>query len=109
MRDPPDRRHGLLVRTKINRAWFRCGYGNVKIVDYWVRVRVGDPPPPAVPPTGGEPRWVRATRRTAAVTPPGSADPVVASESEARETWLVDSFELVVPRYPWQKGRETGS
>ena len=75
-----------------------------------MRVRVGDPPPPAPPITDGEPRWVRATRRAAVAAPPRSvdADVVVASEPETRETWLVDSFELVVPRYPWQKGRDSG-
>lgn len=75
---------------------------------YWVRVRVGDPPPPALPITDSEPRWVRATRRAAAVTPPRSPDADAGTGSETRETWLVDSFELVVPRYPWQKDRETG-
>ncbi|MEU4763788.1 hypothetical protein AB0H12_11070 [Actinosynnema sp. NPDC023794] len=75
---------------------------------YWVRVRVGDPPPPAIPITDSEPRWVRATRRAAVAAPPRSADGGTGSEPETRTTWLVDSFELVVPRYPWQKGRETG-
>ncbi|MER5268865.1 hypothetical protein ABTZ99_42910 [Actinosynnema sp. NPDC002837] len=77
---------------------------------YWVRVRVGDPPPPALPITGSEPRWVRATRRAAVAPPPRAAAAGEAgSESETRKTWLVDSFELVVPRYPWQKDRETGA
>jgi hypothetical protein len=29
-----------------------------------------------------------------------SSDP---SDLETRKTWLVDSFEIVAPRYPWQK------
>ncbi|MEU4445085.1 hypothetical protein AB0K14_02315 [Actinosynnema sp. NPDC050801] len=80
-------------------------------MSYWVRVRVGDAPPPAAPVTDGEPRWVRVTTRgtgAAAERPAGPAS-AFPSEAETRETWLVDSFELVVPRYPWQKGRETGS
>lgn len=75
---------------------------------YWVRVRVGDPPPPAMPITDSEPRWVRVTRRAAVVAPPRAAEADAAPDAETRKTWLVDSFELVVPRYPWQKDRETG-
>ncbi|ONI81930.1 hypothetical protein ALI22I_37730 [Saccharothrix sp. ALI-22-I] len=84
------------------------GYvGYVGYAGYWVRVGVGDVPPPAVPLPEGKSRWVRATTRTAkpAVAPPSRS---AESESETRETWLVDSFELVVPRYPWQKDGETG-
>lgn len=69
---------------------------------------MGDPPPPPIPITDSEPRWVRATRRHAVAAPPRPADGEAVAESETRKTWLVDSFELVVPRYPWQKGRETG-
>ncbi|MBB5807084.1 hypothetical protein F4560_006852 [Saccharothrix ecbatanensis] len=74
-------------------------------MDYWVRVGIGDPPPPSGPLPDGEPRWVRASARAVAVTAPPSA---VRSESdtsdlETRKTWLVDSFEIVAPRYPWQK------
>ncbi|WP_158848029.1 hypothetical protein [Saccharothrix deserti] len=77
---------------------------------YWVRVRVGDVPPPARPVADSEPRWVRAGIRTvvsAAPPPARSAESEPESESLTPETWLVDSFELVVPRYPWQKATET--
>jgi hypothetical protein len=84
-------------------------YGNLKIVGYWVRVRVGDAPPPAVPPADGAPRWVRAGARAPRASVSASPDPVTSSsEAETRETWLVDSFEIVVPRYPWQKPTDTG-
>lgn len=74
---------------------------------YWVRVAIGDPPPPAGPLPDGEPRWVRASAR--GVAAPSGAVASSAAESpesadlETRETWLVDSFEIVTPRYPWQK------
>ncbi|MFD0199688.1 MULTISPECIES: hypothetical protein [Saccharothrix] len=73
-------------------------------MSYWVRVRLGDAPPlPAVPVTDSEPRWARATGRAAVVDRPARTAADDASETETRKTWLVDSFELVVPRYPWQK------
>ncbi|WP_156077389.1 hypothetical protein [Saccharothrix sp. NRRL B-16314] len=74
-------------------------------MDYWVRVRTGDPPPPSAPLPGGEPRWARASARdviapAVSSDPPGPVDQV---DMETRKTWLVDSFEIVTPRYPWQK------
>lgn len=60
---------------------------------FWVRVRLGEAPP-AVRLPDGEPRWVRASSGT-----PATRD----DEPEARTTWLVDSFEIVTPRYPWKR------
>ncbi|WP_433267391.1 hypothetical protein ACQPZF_01360 [Actinosynnema sp. CS-041913] len=60
-----------------------------------MRVRLGDAPSGATVPALGPPEWVRATTRAA-------RRPDV-TEGEARQTWLVDSFDLVVPRYPWQR------
>ncbi|MEJ2852775.1 MULTISPECIES: hypothetical protein [unclassified Saccharothrix] len=61
---------------------------------FWVRVRLGDAPPAVRLPDPGEPRWVRAS---------GSKPAPRDDEPEARTTWLVDSFEIVAPRYPWQR------
>ncbi|MFI9810630.1 hypothetical protein [Saccharothrix variisporea] len=61
---------------------------------FWVRVRLGDAPPAIRVPDQGEPRWVRASGEK-----PTARD----DEPEARTTWLVDSFEIVAPRYPWKR------
>ncbi|CAL9655680.1 hypothetical protein SUDANB95_06750 [Actinosynnema sp. ALI-1.44] len=62
---------------------------------FWVRVRLGDAPPAARLPEV-EPRWVRASGRSATPRRDDEAP-------EARATWLVDSFEIVAPRYPWKR------
>lgn len=47
-------------------------------------------------PEAGEPRWVRASGRPVAARRDDEAP-------ESRATWLVDSFEIVAPRYPWKQ------
>ncbi|MBW4719734.1 hypothetical protein [Saccharothrix obliqua] len=69
-----------------------------------MRARVGDPPFGATAPADRPPVWVRVPDRVPDRAPrrPDAHEPD-ADEPEARQTWLVDSFEIVAPRYPWRR------